>query len=189
MNARDRTELQLWRVAAVYLAAIYAGLYPLQFVLDFLRQRNLLRFTIALAFAAGAGALVVLGRRCRWRPGQWLVAGLGTATMSLAALRLDVVQERLHLVEYGLLGLLFWAALARRDDRLRRTARGDALRRVVLSTLLAAGAGWLDEGIQAALPNRVYDLGDVGINAGAGALAACFAEIHRRAGRIGRSAP
>lgn len=187
MTARDRTEARLWRIAAVYLGAIYLGLYPLQFVLDFLRQRNLLRLAIALAFGASAALLVVLGRRSRWRPGQWLVAGIGTATMCLAALRLDVVQERLHLVEYGLLGLMAWAIVYRRDERSARPPGLAALRRIALATLAVGCAGWIDEGIQAALPNRVYDLGDVGINAGAGALAACFAEMHRRAGRMRRA--
>jgi len=31
--------------------------------------------------------------------------------------------------------------------------------------------GWLDEGIQAILPNRVYDVRDVGFNALAGLMA------------------
>jgi VanZ family protein len=38
---------------------------------------------------------------------------------------------------------------------------------VVVTALL----GWLDEGIQAVLPNRVYDIRDVGVNALAGLLA------------------
>lgn len=182
MAAPDRMERRLWWAALVYLGAIYLSLYPLQFAMDLLRRHNLLRVAIGATFLAAAGAGLLVGVRRGWRARQWLVAGAGALVVGYLALRLDVVQERLHLVEYGALGLLFWAALARRDERLGRDAVVDGVRTVVLATLLVGAAGWLDEGIQGLLPNRVYDLRDVGLNAGAGALAACFAEVHRRLG-------
>ena len=41
----------------------------------------------------------------------------------------------------------------------------------VLSAMVITGIlGWLDEGIQAFLPNRYYDLRDVAFNAAAGVL-------------------
>jgi len=36
---------------------------------------------------------------------------------------------------------------------------------------LTAAVGWIDEGVQHLLPNRVYDLRDVALNAAAGLLA------------------
>jgi VanZ family protein len=44
----------------------------------------------------------------------------------------------------------------------------------VAAVLLAGAAGWVDEAIQALLPNRVYDLRDVAFNtlAAAAAIAA-----------------
>jgi len=188
MSVRDRAEGRLWLLAAVYLIAIYLSLYPLQFAMDFLRDRNLLRVSIGAAFLSAFAAAAWLGWRRRWRAGQWLVAAIAAVVVGALALRLEVVQERLHLVEYGALGLLLWAALARRDERLGRSTVADAARTVALATLLVTLAGWLDEAIQGLLPNRVYDLRDVGINAGAGALAACFAAIHRRLGRPGQDA-
>lgn len=181
-SASDRVERRLWWAAFVYLGAIYLSLYPLQFAMDLLRRHDLLRLAIGATFLSAAGAGLFVGVRQGWRPRQWLVAAAGAVLVGLLALRLDVVQERLHLIEYGALGLLFWAALARRDERHGRTTLVHGVRTVALATLLVGAAGWLDEGIQGLLPNRVYDLRDVGINAGAGALAACFAEVHRRLG-------
>jgi len=185
MSAHDRAERRLWSAALVYLGAIYLSLYPLQFAMDLLRRHNLLRLAIGVAFLSAAAAGLVFGLRRGWLARQWLVAVAGALLTGTLALRLDVVQERLHLIEYGALGLLFWAALTRRDERHGRTGAVHGVRTVALATLLVGVAGWLDEGIQGLLPNRVYDLRDVGINAGAGALAACFAELHRRLGAPG----
>ena len=41
---------------------------------------------------------------------------------------------------------------------------------ILLSVALTALAGWGDEGIQAVLPNRYYELRDVGLNVAAGVL-------------------
>jgi VanZ family protein len=40
-----------------------------------------------------------------------------------------------------------------------------------LAVATTAVVGWIDEGIQALLPSRVYDLRDVGVNALAGLMA------------------
>jgi len=162
-------ERRWWRISLAYLAGIYLSLYPLQFVLDFLRARNLLRLSLAALFV-GAAALVVawMHRRGAARL-EWLALG-GVAALYAALLtRMTIIQERLHLLEYGLLALAFRAAL---EARRRRGAGPVGSWWVPAGAwALAATAGWLDEGIQALLPNRVYDLRDVGFNALAGALA------------------
>ena len=48
-----------------------------------------------------------------------------------------------------------------------------------LDFLSSAALGWTDEGIQAFLPNRVYDLRDVGFNALAGAMAVAATVVLR----------
>jgi VanZ family protein len=42
---------------------------------------------------------------------------------------------------------------------------------VVLAVLVTGLAGWGDEGIQSLVPNRVYDVRDIGFNTLAGAMA------------------
>jgi len=169
MPFRSRAERRLWSAAGLLLGAIYVTLYPAQFALDALRERNLLRVAIVAAGSAAAVALVVtLGRRrAGWREwAAWLAAA--TAYVVIAA-RLGIVQERIHLLEYGAVALLFLAALEERTKAAGQ--RSPALRLYLIAALLTGLAGWIDEAIQWALPNRYYDLRDVRLNALAGSLA------------------
>ena len=47
---RSARERRLWLAVAAAVVALLAALYPLQFVLDALRERNLLRAAIAALF-------------------------------------------------------------------------------------------------------------------------------------------
>jgi hypothetical protein len=169
IGARSAEERRWWRISWAYVATIYLSLYPLQFALDFLRERNLLRLSLAaLALGlAGVGVRALARRRARRR--EWLALALVGALYALVALQMPIVQERLHLAEYGLLALAFRRALA-----LRAAASGgrpDALGTAAGAAGLAALAGLVDELLQGVLPNRQYDLRDVGFNAGAAVLA------------------
>jgi VanZ family protein len=66
-------------------------------------------------------------------------------------------EEKLHFLQYGLLGGLLFRACSARALRLGGSALGAA----VLAIVLAGLAGWCDEGIQAILPNRHYDIRDI----------------------------
>ena len=130
-------------------------------------------------------ALAVLGVRwARHRPGRVEVgAAIGIlAVYIVTVIRLPVPEARSHLFEYGLVGVLIHHAL------LERRANG---RRVLLPALLAAVAtallGWVDEGIQAVLPNRVYDILDVGRNAAFGLMAITASAVIQRARRWDRA--
>ena len=93
-------------------------------------------------------------------------------------------EERTHLIEYGLVGILIHQALIER----LRTGRG-SLMPAVLGVAMTVLLGWFDEGIQAILPNRVYDIRDVGFNALAGLMAVAvslaLARVRRRLGTSG----
>lgn len=166
---RSARERRWWVAVALAVALLLAALYPLQFVLDALRAANLLRLTIGgLFFSCALAAAVAFARR-RVRLRTWLVLALSTALYGALALVMEVPQERLHLVEYGALALLVRAAFAE-----SLAVRGPG-RRVTQAGVWALGLvaliGWLDELVQGALPNRHYDLRDVGWNALAAALA------------------
>jgi len=75
-------------------------------------------------------------------------------------------EERTHLFEYGILATLIYQALSERASNGRKVPSP-----AILAVLITALLGWLDEGIQALLPNRVYDIRDVGTNALAGVMA------------------
>jgi hypothetical protein len=162
-------ERRLWIAVAVAVAILLAALYPLQFLLDALRARNLLRLTIAGLFLFCAATVVTVLARRGAKPLTWLVLALTGALYAGFALAMEVPQERLHLVEYGALALLVRAAVV-------ESAAGRALSRRVTSvdvwTLgLVTVIGWLDEAVQGALPNRQYDLRDIAFNALSAALA------------------
>lgn len=169
MTGSGAGERRWWWIAWTYVAAIYLSLYPLQFVLDFLRARNLLRLSLgvlALALAAAAAAALV---RRRAGAREWTALAATGALYALLALHMPIVQERLHLAEYGLLALAFRRALELRAAG--RGGRPGPLGVAVRAAGLAAVAGLADELIQGVLPNRQYDLRDVGFNAGAAVLA------------------
>ncbi len=160
-----------WRAAAAYLVLLYLSLYPIQFVMDFLRAHDLLRASLAASFATLAALVVLALVRRRAGRLEWLALVAVGAVYALQMSRMGIVQERFHLAEYGGLALILRAALA---ARFARPGHGVARPRAVAAAgawLLAVAAGWLDELIQAVLPNRRYDLRDVGFNALAAALA------------------
>ena len=82
------------------------------------------------------------------------------------------------------MAILIHQALA---ERLRHGRRIPAP--AALTVTLTALLGWLDEGIQALLPNRVYDIRDVAFNALAGLMAIAaslaLARARRRRGVSG----
>jgi hypothetical protein len=171
MRWASRRERRLWRAVAALVAAIYASAYFVQFALDFLRAQNLLRLAIGAGFAAVAvavgGWLVRSGARLR----AWGAVALVAAVYAGAALALPIVQERVHLLEYGALALLAREALRARaaaDPACGfRSTRAAACGAFALASL--AGAG--DEVVQAILPNRVGELRDSALNALSAGLA------------------
>ena len=153
-------ERRLWLWALVVVVTIYATLSPAQELAAALRERNLLRVTSGAVLLLVA--VVIAVHWAKTRPGRREIGvGIGVVAVYLTLLiRLPVPEARSHLFEYGLVAMLIYHALAER----RRNGR-----RVPVPAVLAAVAtallGWIDEGIQAFLPNRVYDLVDVGLNA------------------------
>jgi hypothetical protein len=159
---------------------LLAALYPLQFVLDALRARNLLRLTIAGLFLFSARRR----RRSPWSRRRaplaaWLVRrrgggrGLRRPARSPWRCRRSAPSRRVRR-----LALLVRAAVA--ESRCRSVAADEpgspTPGHLVRERRLI---GWLDEAVQGILPNRMYDLSDVGFNALAAALALAAAAAMR----------
>ena len=110
-SARLPGERLTWRLAAAWILAIYASAYLAQFALDALRRWDVLRaavLTIVLLAATMVGVALL-----RARPGpRELALMLASVALYVVVLsRMMVVQERLHILEYGLVGGLFYRAL------------------------------------------------------------------------------
>lgn len=148
----------------VYLLAIYSTLGSIRTVSNALRDAGLLRLTVAIVF--GVAALLAVAVLLRHPAARTLRTGaaIGLVALVYAAVTLPMSspEEKLHFVQYGVVGLLaFFAA----------PAGWPAWARYLGAALFTLAAGWVDEGIQAVLPERYYDLRDVGFNAAAGAMA------------------
>jgi VanZ family protein len=160
--------------AVLWWLSILALLPTGRAIVDALRGAGLLALAVTGAFVAIAGAALAAVWRS-YRRGdlsvrQIQVALVGVALVALAAQQLPRFEERWHCIQYSILGGLLWAAFAGRPHRW------------IGATAAVAMLGWLDEGVQFLLPDRVYDLWDVALNAVSGLAGAILMEITARAG-------
>lgn len=169
-SARER---RLWLWAALSVILIYASLGYLRTPTEWLRERNLLRLTVAAVFLVAV--ILVVRVLLRRRPGRTELAVLAAVAVVYLVVLLchERVEERVHYLEYGLVGGLVYSALLER--RANRRPKPPPPRRPrpwagPAAVLITAAAGWGDEGIQAILPDRVYELRDVAMNVSAGIL-------------------
>lgn len=162
----SRRERRLWTWAAIVVVATYSTLGLANSLADTLSASGLvdvLWIGGLLVMVGVVGTLVVRTRS----GGLGVVILIGVATAYFMVLvRMASPVERSHLFEYSLVGVLIYLALYERR-RNNATTRSPALLAVVSTALL----GLLDEAIQELLPDRVYDIRDVGFNALAGFMA------------------
>ena len=153
----SRRERRLWLWALAVVVAIYSTLGLAGSLAEVLRERDLLPAAVFVLMLVTVAAIV--GSGLKGRPGRreaWVALGV-TAVYAMAVVRMGgSMEERTHLFEYGIVAVLIYQALSERSRNGRRVP-APALLALVLTVLL----GWLDEGIQALLPNRVYDNFDV----------------------------
>lgn len=173
MALTSAREGRLWSAAAAVQIAIYASLGVVRTPTNWLRDHGVLRLTVGALFLS---AVIWAGRQL-WRSRPSLPEiGLLLGFLALGiwlVLSLDRVEERVHLLEYGTIGGLIYAALSeRRGNRLAAGERVGWLARFPgpLAVVLTALLGWGDEGIQALLPDRFYDVRDMVLNAAGGLL-------------------
>ena len=165
---RER-RLWLWTLAVVM--AIYSTLGLARTLAGALREQGLLGpsfpvVSFLLAISLVGATIVTHGLKTR--PGGVEIAvALGvTAAYLLVFLRMAGPEERSHMIEYGVVGVFIFEALAERASQGRRVP---AL--PLLAVLATAALGLLDECIQVFLPSRVFDPQDILFNLLAGTLA------------------
>lgn len=146
------------------LLGIYSTLYVARRITEAIREAGLLRAMVATAFVVAALFVVTLVARTATLRKPRVLAMLAAAAALYAAViwPMSSPEEKLHFLEYGAVGVL--AFLSSSPAWVTTT-------RFAFAALFTVAAGWLDEGIQALLPNRYYDLRDVGFNALAGLMA------------------
>ena len=163
-SSRRERRLWLWTLAVV--AAIYSTLGLANTLAWALRERGLLDVaSFWLGMLLVGATIVAFGLKAR--PGGLEIAVmLGvTAAYVLLLLRMVIPEERSHLIEYGVVGVFIYAALAERASQGRRVPLPP-----LLAVVATAALGVLDECIQFFLPSRVFDPIDILFNLLAGAM-------------------
>ena len=150
-------ERQYWIAALVLVVLIYSTLYFVRGPVEVLRAHGFLRLTVGAVFGVAAVALGWLIGRRGFGPREGLALLGFVSLFGGAVLLAERPEEKLHFLEYGLLGAVIFEACKARAARLGRGSLVAAIAAAVLTGL----AGWGDELIQAILPNRYYDLRDV----------------------------
>lgn len=152
-------EKRLWISLGVVQIAIYATLGYAPIVAAALREQSRLRDN--MFFWLFVSMVVVAVLFIRSRPGRAEIAvGVGIAIIFVTAwLRIGTLEERTHLFEYGLVAALLHEVLLERwgNGRFHQNP-------TLFALILAFCLGFLDEIIQAFLPNRVFDPVDIFFN-------------------------
>lgn len=152
--------MKRWGIVTLYVLLIYTTLGVVRSLNNFFENAGLLAgVTILLGLLFTIPLLLV--KRPPLASKSYLFRCLIVIIILIWGWRMKFVAERIHLIEYGLLGILCAWAL---------DGSGHWPAWWPLAGGLAMLIGYGDEGIQWLLPNRVYDLRDVIINALAGAL-------------------
>lgn len=166
-----------WWVSLAYLLLLFAFAHFARAVVDFLRDREVLLPATLTAFSLAAVAVLVTV--LRRRPGRREVAVLlgGVLVYGAVMLWMKQTEERIHLLQFGLLA---WLVLGAVDRSWPEWSLG---RRALVAIALGAAGGWADEIVQHFLPSRYYDLRDVGFNAIASVLAVAWSRAFAWAAR------
>lgn len=177
-SARER---RLWLWAAAVVVAIFATLGQVPAIAASLSERGSLDQMFFNTFVVLVVAMAFVGflQRPGWR--EIAVGAAVVAVYAMAFLRFAAPAERTHLFEFGVIAVLIYLAL------LERRANGVTVRAPAVTAFVSAAAlGWIDEGVQAILPNRFFDPVDLGFNTAA-ALGAVLSVMALRWARSFRS--
>jgi len=148
--------------AVIFTGIIYLTLPFARAMSNFLSGHDLLKITIYLSlFLFSFSGLIFIFRYIGFRPVNFVFILLFFLAYGYIVQTYDILVEKIHFVEYGILALLlYWA--------LRSHVKSFLI--YPLSLVIIFFIGWGDEGIQYLLPDRYYDLRDVILNALAGGL-------------------
>ena len=159
-------ERRLWACVLAVIVAIYATLGLARTLADALRDTGVGESLFVFCFLLVLTTIATQGFRSRPRVLEMGVALGVAAAYLLVFARMAVPTERSHLIEYGVVAIVFHEALRERAENGRRVPFP-----AVLAVLATGLFGVVDECIQAILPSRVFDSQDMWFNVLAGVMA------------------
>jgi len=152
---------------------IYISLPWVRPVCDFLKAKTPFPLLInGLMIAIVVGLALLIGRR-RVLRGAFSYFGVLSvfAGYGFLLLFLKIPEERIHLIEYGILAFLVFRAAALDYQGIKSYA---------IAFVISSLVGWVDEIIQHFLPNRYYQNSDVFLNMVSAGLGLFVVFIFRR---------
>lgn len=164
-SARERF-LWFWTIAV--LLAIFSTLGLAQTLAGVLGRTGAPEVLFAVGMLLVLATIVSQGTNRRPAGREIAVASGVIAVYLLMFVRMSTAAERTHLMEYGVVAILIYEALAERVNQ------GHSVPAPALIAIIAAAAiGVLDESIQLFLPSRVFDPRDILVNVLASIMAVC----------------
>ncbi len=163
---RSSREKRLWLWALLVLIGIYATLLISKPLMDKMRESGVTVAGFLAVMFLVALTVVLHGLKVKMGKTE-IIVWIGIAAVYLMVLlRITVLVERSHLMEYSVLAVFIHEAL------LERKKQGD---KISFPAILAIGLtilfGAIDEGIQIFLPHRVFDIQDIIFNSMAAVMA------------------
>lgn len=161
----SKKETRLWLLALATLIAIYSTIPFSQPISNFI-QRNHLHGAFFLTGLILVGLTITLLGVSQKTTSIQVGTVIGVSTVYLLIfLRLEIPQDRTHLIEYGILASLIYLALNE-----RKINQPTKLPIAFMAMIFSSIAGTIDEFLQLLVPNRYFDLNDILFNT----LASCF---------------
>jgi VanZ family protein len=161
-------KLQPRLLLLAYVGVVFISLPFAPDVVLALRAKNLLSAAVTALYAITVAA-VVYHIVFDLRASDWLAyTALAVLIALIAALMLGlhIVEERVHFVQYAVMGLLCRHAITPSDS-----GRSGKRRALIGAAAMASGLGLLDELVQHWVPRRSFDPRDVALNSMAVVLA------------------
>jgi VanZ family protein len=155
----------VWSLIGCYVTLIYSTLYIMRPVINFLKMtiKDYFNLSVIIAFLMMLSFVLVciIKNRENYEISQYLWFAFISCLYGLVIYILDVPEEKIHFIEYGILSGLVYAALSHSIHNISI---------YFLCAFIVFVFGALDEVIQWALPNRMFDTRDIIMNGIAGIL-------------------
>lgn len=156
----SKREKRLWIIVAVVVFAIYSTIGLANTIMLELREYGLDFWLFLFGIFLVMISIITRGLTQSPQIGEIALAMGVVAVISLVFVRMSLVTERSHLIEYGIVAIFILEALNER--KANRTSLHHPWILAILATILI---GIIDEVIQIFVPNRVFDWYDILFNA------------------------